>query len=219
MRRVRKKVGVSDALAGKTIKCRDCGDDVFVRAASTVAVQAHEAANAVPKFYISGGKIAAIATGVVFLICGLVVYFGPLHVWYKWEEIGPKAGDDVKDVVTFALQAYLSENHMYDPSDPHGAPAVDGDVRFIRPMGFFMPEKVKFGGKSNQGSYAGTYNTRTGDIEADILFGGYSVAGMVDIHKPTGGFHITGRDPGGNPEAEVDGNKLKIVYPPKRPEN
>jgi hypothetical protein len=114
-------------------------------------------------------------------------------------------------------QAYLSEQGEYDPNSSHMVPQVEsGNVLFYRPtMVMSMPELVKFHGKSNQGDFVGTYNTKTGDIEADVSYGGYSVAGMVDVRKPTGNFHMTGRENNGQVEAESDGNKLVIIYPKK----
>jgi len=71
---------------------------------------------------------------------------------------------------------------------------------------------VKFVGKSNQGDFSGYYFPATGEIEADMDFGGYAFGGMVNISKSTGKFHMTGRMRDKQPVAEADGHPLKVVY-------
>jgi len=78
-----------------------------------------------------------------------------------------------------------------------------------------MPETIVFGGRSNQGPFLGHYNTQTGEVDGDVSYGGVSSAGLVDLRRPTGKFHITGRDTNGQTSAEGDGQKLQLVYPPK----
>ena len=148
---------------------------------------------------------------------GLMFYFGPVRVWNQWEDIGPKASDDISNVITFGLQAYLSQQGEYDPMNAHGAPAVDGTVSFFRPtLVMSMPEKVKFFGKSSQGNFVGFYHPATGEIEADVAYGGMTFAGAVDLAKATNQFHMTGRMANGFPQAEVNGTPIKILWPDKK---
>lgn len=217
-----KRMGLADATAGKTVKCPACGNSIVVPASSAAAAPAKggkrvaKEKSAGPAVYISLGKIVAAVSLLIVVVLGIMFYFGPVRVWNQWEAIGPQANGDVKDVITFALQAYLSQNGDYDPSHPHMVPNIDGGVLFYRPvLAMSMPEKIKFEGKSSQGDFSGFYNTTTGDIEADINYGGMTVAGMVDMVKSTGSFHITGRDVDHHqPEAECNGQKLEIYYPP-----
>jgi hypothetical protein len=212
-----KRMSVSDALAGKRVKCPACGDVLSVTAApAPVAGRVAVKKPAVsPAIYVSKGKIVGVITLLICAGIGCVLYFGPYRVWNQWEEIGPKAGGDVSDVISFGLQAYLSTNGVYDPSKSSG-PSVDGNVSFFRPtLVLSMPEKVKFFGKSSQGDFTGWYNTQTGDIEADVAFGGMTFAGAVTLANSVGKFHMTGRMQGGFPQAEVNGTPIKIVTPPK----
>lgn len=213
-----KRMGLSDALAGKTIKCPACGDPIHVTAAPPLPAGRKPAKkqNAAPAIYISKGKIIAASSLAIGLILGLMFYFGPVRVWNQWENIGGKAGDDVSSVISFGLQAYLSQQGDYNPRSAHNAPAVDGPVSFFRPtLVMSMPEKVTFFGKSTQGDFKGQYNTRTGDIEADVAYGGMTFAGAVDLAKATGKFHMTGRMSNGFPQAEINGTPITIVWPAK----
>jgi hypothetical protein len=210
-------MGLSDALAGKTIKCPACGDPLQVTAAPKSAARTPvKKPSASPAIYISKGKIIAAVSLVIGLTLGLMFYFGPVRVWNQWENIGGKAGDDVSNVIAFGLQAYLSQQGDYNPRNAHNAPAVDGPVHFFRPtLVMSMPEKVKFFGKSTQGDFVGYYNTQTGDIEADVAYGGMTFAGVVDLAKATNKFHMTGRMANGFPQAEINGTPLTIVWPKK----
>jgi len=169
-----------------------------------------------PTVYISTGKIVGLVTLGLLLTLGLMFYFGPVRVWHQWEDVGPKAHDDVSDVITFGLQAYLSQQGDFDPTDSHGAPSVDGNVSFFRPtLVMSMPEKVRFFGKSSQGDFTGYYHPSNGEIEADVSYGGMTFAGAVNLAKSTGQFHMTGRMANGFPQAEVNGTPIKVVWPKK----
>lgn len=207
-----KKLTVGDAMAGKTLNCPKCGNPVFVSAAPQ-ASGARPKQSVNPKVTISAGTIIGVIVAILVVVGGLTFYFGPMKVWNQWEAIGSKAEDDVQTVLTFGLQAYLSEQGDYDPSKSHQTPNVSEGVTFFRPsFAMSMPEKVKFVGKSNQGDFSGFYHPATGEIEADIETGGYAFAGMVNISKATGKFHMTGRMKDKQAQAEVDGKSLKIVY-------
>jgi len=212
-----KRMGLSDALAGKTIKCPQCGDAIVVAAAAAPAAGKKPAVkqSGSPAVYISTGKIVAAASLLIAVILGIMFYMGPVRVWHQWEDVGPKAESDVTDVLTFGLQAYLSENGMYNPASPHSGPAVD-HVSFFRPtLVMSMPGKVAFFGKSNQGDFKGYYHPGSGEIEADVAYGGLSFAGAVDLAKSIGTFHMTGRMANGFPQAEVAGTPIKIIWPEK----
>jgi hypothetical protein len=216
-----KRMGVSDALAGKTIKCPACGDQLEVGLPARPPAGSKQAKkpSANPAIYISKGKIVAGVSLLIGLILGLIFYFGPVRVWNQWEVVGPKAEGDVSDVITFGIQAYLSEQDEYDPSRSHNPPAVDGYVSFFRPtLVMSMPEKVKFFGKTTQGDFNGYYYPATGEIEADVAYGGMTFGGMVNLAKATNAFHMTGRMSNGFPQAEVNGTPIKIVWPDKKNE-
>jgi hypothetical protein len=211
-----KMMSVSDALAGKSVRCPKCGNPVAVIGiGGTKSRVSTFAQSQAPAIYISKGKIVflSVLAGIaLFIFISLV---GPIRVYKDWNAREPHVNDDVSDVIAFALKAYLSQNGGYDPKFQHMAPAVEGPCVFLGPIiSFSMPERIPFRGKTNQGNFMGTYNTRTGDIDADIYYGGYSVAGMLDISKPTGSFHITGRMDKGFPEAELNGTSLQIYTPP-----
>jgi hypothetical protein len=223
------RMGVSDALAGKTIRCTACGQGVFVNAAAPAPAAGKKPAKSTTikgasgknvqvyqqrasTIAISGGQIRglAIVGGIVLLIAACIL--GPVRVYEKWQSMETKVNSDVSDVITFGLQAYLSNQGEYDPKFQHMSPHVDGPCVFLGPViSFTMPERIVFRGKSTQGDFMGVYNTRTGDVDADVYYGGYTVAGMLDIAKPTGKFHMTGRMANGFPQAEVDGQSLQIV--------
>lgn len=216
-----KRMGVSDALAGRTIKCPACGDPLEVGSAPAAPVgktRAKKSSDS-PAIYVSKGKIIALVSLAIALILGLMFYYGPVRVWNQWEGLGDKAGDDVSNVISFGLQAYLSQIGAYNPRDSHQMPSVDGHVSFFRPtLVMSMPEKVKFFGKTTQGDFVGYYNTRTGDIEADVAFGGMTFGGAVTLAKSTNSFHMTGRMANGFPQAEVNGTPIKVVWPEKKDE-
>ena len=148
---------------------------------------------------------------MVLLVIVLALYMGPWTVGNQWAAMSGKANTDVTDVVQFAIKAYESQNGMYDAAVSHRDPTTEGDASFVQPyMAFKMPRRVIFFGKTNQGNYRGTYDTSSGEIIADIETGGFSVAGLVDVNKATGSFHITGREKDGQVTAECDDKPLKI---------
>jgi hypothetical protein len=223
-----KRVGVADALIGKNIRCPKCGEPIAVRAPVAAAPgktppgkKIKQAAAAMPSVSINYGLVALI--GLVLLIVAgiLAAYFGPVKVWHQWEDIGSQAQSDVNDVVSFGLQAYLSTNHMYNPRLESHRPEVDGVVGFFRPfLVMSMPDKVKFFGRTSQGPFEGYYHPQTHEIEATISYGATSRLsfggnGPNMDEKTAGSFQITGRDNNGVPEAELDGQKMAIYYPPK----
>jgi len=215
-----KRLGLSDALAGRTIKCPACGEPLLVTGSTQSAAKAPtKKQSASPAIYISTGKIVALVSVAMVVGLGMMFYFGPMRVWNQWENIGGQARSDVSDVIAFGLQAYLSQNGMFDPNDIHGAPSVDENVNFFRPtLAMSMPEKVLFFGKSSQGDFKGYYHPSSGDIEADVNYGGKTFAGAVNLARATGQFHMTGRMVKGFPQAEVNGTPINIVWPEKKKE-
>ncbi|MGA3066857.1 MAG: hypothetical protein ABSF29_08430 [Tepidisphaeraceae bacterium] len=226
-----KRFGVGDFLAGKTVKCTACGEPVFVAAAGGAAgksrgkspgkvLSKEQAQIQTPAIYLSKGKIVflSILAGIGLLV--FIFKIGPLRVNSQWQAMQPKVDGDVRSVISFGLQAYESQSGLYDPNFQHMVPVASDHCVFIfEPLFCFtMPEKIVFRGKSNQGDYMGTYDTQTGEVEADVYYGGYSVAGLIDIAKPTGMFHMTGRISNGFPQAESNGQKLQIIYPPQVPQ-
>ena len=210
-----KRISVSDALVGKNVRCPQCGQSVYVDPAKRSAPKA-AARKPAETLHISPGLISVLVLFVLGAGATIVWRTGPGHVWNQWEANGAAWDGEVTDVVSYALQAYLSEQGMYNPNKSRGKPATDGDAIFVVPrLVMSMPEKLAFSGMNSQGKFQGFYNTQTHDIEADIWYGGREAGGGVMLSPATDFFHITGRDPGGSPQAEIDGQSLKIIYPPK----
>src|ERR1700728_3732012 len=203
-----KRMGVSEDLAGKTVKCPACGDAIAVpapRAGSPGGGRtAAKKTAAAPAIYISKGKIVGLVSLAALVVLGLMFYLGPMRVWNQWEQVGPQAQSDIGNVIEFGMKAFLSQQGMYDQAkDSHG-PSVDTDnIHFFRPtLVMSMPESVTFFGASNQGAFKGHYHPATGEIDADVQYGGMTFAGMVSLAKAGGSFHMTGRMNNGQPEAE-----------------
>ena len=88
-----KRVSVSDALAGKTIRCPACGDPIEVVQAAPAAgpSAARRKPAASPVVYVSLGKIIAIVSFATVAVCGILFFIGPVQVYKQWENIGPTA--------------------------------------------------------------------------------------------------------------------------------
>ncbi len=212
-----KRVAVADALAGRTIRCPACGDPISVGEAAPAPVgRAARKKAASPVVYISLGKIIAVICLGVAVVCGILVAIGPIRVWNQWETIGPTADENVKDVISYALAAEMSQQGMYDPAVDTHMPSVGDDVLFYRPIWVLgMPDRVKFEGHSSEGPFDGWYHPATGEIEANISYGGASVlGGMIQVAKAPLKFSITGRKKDGQVTAETNGQALTIYYPP-----
>jgi hypothetical protein len=207
-------MGVSDALAGKTVRCPKCGDAIFVAAAPQAGKAAGKPQKTTPGFYMSSGQIILLCVIAGLVIVGILVYVGPVRVSHQWDDMEPNARGTVMNLVTYSLKAYLSRTGDWDPSVPHNIPAIErSGVGFNRPLlRLTLPEKVGFAGSSNQGAFEGLYDTRTGAIEANVYYGGYTVAGLVNLKKPTGHFHLVGHEENGKPIVEVDGKQIDIIY-------
>src|SRR5580658_9715354 len=205
-----KRMGLSETLAGKAVKCPACGEQIAVPAARAATgpggrrpVAKKPAAS--PAIYISKGKIVAVVSLLVVIILGAMFYYGPVRVWNQWEDVGPKAQSEVGDVLEFALKAYLSQQGLYNPAKDRQGPTVDTDnIHFFRPtLVMSMPDSVTFFGKSSQGDFKGHYHPATGEMDVDVAYGGMTFGGEVTLAKSIGQFHITGREVNGQPQAEV----------------
>ncbi|HEY2584333.1 MAG TPA: hypothetical protein VGI81_01060 [Tepidisphaeraceae bacterium] len=201
---------MSDALAGRMMRCPGCGDEVPVAAAGPAGGRGGaKTRQGGPAFEISGGQRIAIGVGAVLLVIGGLFFFGPMRVWNQWATLQPKASQNVQDLIIDSLREKMKQEDP-DPKYPKRQPTVEtNDVNFFQPMlAFTMPTQVGFIGKSNQGSFGGNYNTQTGEVDATVYYGGYAVAGMVDVTRPKGTFHLVGRMVDGKPQMEIDGQKI-----------
>ena len=218
-----KRTSVGDPLAGRMIRCPACGGEIYVPVPSTApgggkSGKPAKKANAAPAVHISNGMIALIAVAGLIVLMAIFFITGLLRVWHTWEAKAEQAKYDVTDVVEWGLKGYLSERGGYNPRDSHGAPAVI-ELDFFRPvMAMSMPEYVIFHGKTNQGDFAGHYHPKTGEVEADVKYGGYALAGVPTRGKGLGEIHLTGRKLNGQTVAEANGTKVQLVYPKLRDE-
>jgi len=219
-----KRTGVSDAMVGRTIRCPQCGDPVLVVAPTQTAAKNSAKTKTKPKteipaIHLSGGTILLLV--VLISGIGMTLFFklGPARVWQQWEAMAPTATGQITDVVSFGLQAYLSQHDLYDPTNSNRRPGVNGPINFVEPyFAVTLPKTIVFNGKTDQGDFVGSYNTQTGEITAEVAYGGRTFGGQVTLNQATNWFNMTGRDVNGVPEAESDGVKLTIYYPPKIPQ-
>src|SRR5271170_7402732 len=117
-----KRIGVSDALVGKSIRCPKCGEKVPVNAPAPggkvdvarkkAAVAAKKAAG--PAIQINPSLLIGICVVGMLATTAILAVVGPFRVYKQWETMAPDAAGKVDDVVSFALQAYMSTNHMYN---------------------------------------------------------------------------------------------------------
>ncbi len=224
-----KRIGVVDALAGKSIKCPQCAASVPVPAAAGAPKPGAAAAKGKPKvaagpaLSISPGILIGGGVGALLLIVVLSLYFGPWRVGNEWAAMSSRANDDVTDVVMFALQAHQSAGLAGLNGSDGGpamamamgkAPAIEGPAVFVPPMmAFSMPRKLLVSGATSQGKYIGTYDTTNGEVDVNLDVGGYTVGGLVAMRKATGTLHVTGREKDGVVSAEADGTPMKIITP------
>jgi hypothetical protein len=219
-----KKTLVADTLAGATICCSACGNDVTVgtpgagpqspaaAAKFKAETERKKAAAAGPGLSVNPALLIGGIVGVLLVVTVIVFCLGPVRVNGQWSDMHRRANTEVTDTIDFALRAYESQNHMHDTSQSHNLPMIEGEAAFFPPgMPFSMPATIPFTGHTNRGAYKGTWNTSTGEIIAEIETGGINVAGLADIKKATDSFHITGREKNGVVSAECDGQDLKVI--------
>jgi hypothetical protein len=213
------RTGVSDALVGKSIRCPQCGENILVTAPAVSPSKKKPAKirkPELPAVHVSSGTILLLVVFVCGIAATLFFKLGPSRVWREWDQLQPKATDQITDVVSFALQAYLSQHGLYDPTHFNSRPSVNGPINFIEPyMALTLPRKMVFNGKTDQGDFVGSYDTQTGEITAEVAYGGRTFGGLVTLNHATNWFNMTGREVNGVPQAECDGVKLTIYYPPK----
>lgn len=212
-----KRTIVSDALSGKMMRCPGCGSEIPVappgrpggKGAKGAGKPGGPARQSGPALEISSGQKIGIAVVALLLAIGIGFYMGPIRVSNQWADLQPKATENVQDLIIDSLREHMKQEDP-DPKHVSRPPTIERqDVNFFRPfLAFSMPEQVGFLGKSSQGSFGGNYNTRTGEVDATVFYGGYAVAGMVDVVKPRGSFHLKGRMVNGRPEMEIDGQKI-----------
>jgi hypothetical protein len=214
-----KRTSVADSLAGRTITCSACGRDLLIAGApslgpSAAALKAQrQKAAAGSAVSINPMIVISAVVGVIVFGIVLALYLGPWRVGSNWAAMSKQANNDVTDVINYSIQAYESEQGMYDPRQSHITPHIEGDATFMTPyMAFTMPRRIPFFGATNQGAYKGTYDTTTGEVIADVDVGGMTVGGLVQVQKSTGSFHLTGREKNGKVTAEGDdGHSLQII--------
>jgi len=211
------KATVADGLAGKTLRCPKCNERIAVGTA-TIAPnpQAKKFQPRASSVSISRGQITAVAIIVALAVAGSIFYFGPVRTWTQWGQLEPTATTQVSDVVLFGLEAYLSQQGLYDPAFEHNSPQINGPINFFPPLlEMHMPDKIGFVGTTTQGTFHGNYDVKTGEVEATVEYGGYTVAGMASVRSATGSFQMTGREINGVPQAESNGQSLHIISHPR----
>jgi hypothetical protein len=208
-----KSMMVSDALAGKSVRCPGCGESIFVAPPAQAAPTTGKKTSGGSGFYMSSGMILGISAAVLVLVGGILFYVGPIRVGQQWETKQTDARYTVQNVITYGLKAYLSQLGEFDPG--HRPPAVaSDDIVFMRPMmTMSLPKKIPFVGNSNNGAILGTYDTETGEVEADVDYGGAAAVGVAVLKKPTGQFHMIGHEENKNPIVTVNGKVITIIYP------
>lgn len=231
----RRQLNVRDELLGKRLKCPGCGNTFTAdatttrsKAASGTAVGAipiskrapagPRSAERAPRVHVSRGVIllavVAIALPTIFFIWRV----GPGKAMAEWRRIEPDAEQDVKDIVTRAIQAYHSARGDFDPSKSHQAPHAH-EVKFlISPMPWRLPESVGFGGNSTDGAFSGNYHPRTGEIDAIVDIGGFALAGAGVGRRGDVTINVTGRIKNGVVSVEIDGKTAELVYPKRADE-
>lgn len=224
-----KQLKVRDELLGKKLRCPGCGGtfDVSSAGAGAGAKQPTRydaskkpaAAAKGPAVSLNWGPIIAIAA-VVLLVIGIIAFvFGPVKVKNQWEAMGQKAKDDVEEVVTKGLQAYMSAAGDWNPRKPGNTPRAMDETIFIWHMFVMsMPEKVYFKGATTEGGFFGYYYPKSGQVEADVGLCGTSVAGLGAIREGKEKIKVAGAMKGSEASVTVNGKPAAIVYPPEEKE-
>lgn len=205
-----KQLNVRDEYIGRRLKCPQCG--AIIQATAETSARTPAGAK-MPLLHLSPGVIAFLV--LLIVIPGLLAFwkYGPGRVRDQWEKLLPDATDNVKDVVTRGLQAYLSQRGAYDPSKPHHTPEALDLVFMFGPLHLTMPQVVRFAGTTTQGAFTGGYEIRTGHVEADVEIGGQSFPGAGVVRHGNEKIRVTGRVQQGNVSVEVNGKPAEIVWP------
>src|SRR5688500_1716047 len=209
-----KQLNVRDQMLGKRLKCPGCGNTFTADATTAAPAGAVPGArptkdprgeSRTPKLHVSPGVIifalVAIALPTIFFVWRV----GPGRVRAEWQKLEPIAAEDVKDVVTRAIQAYMSREGGFDPGKSHQAPHAL-DITFVfSPMPWSMPERVGFAGSSTQGAFSGTYRPASGEVVAKVEVGGFALAGAGVGRRGDTVLNVTGRNKDGQVTVEIDG--------------
>jgi hypothetical protein len=188
-----KKLKVKDEWAGKRWKCPTCSATFQIPAPGIVAVKGKPKREAkAPAIHFSPTAIVFISLAVLIPTLIFLARIGPIKAQHDWDRISEQADYDVRDVMTRALQAWLSIHTDYNPRDPRLAPTASSPTFAVTAWMFSVPDPVGFIGKTREGIYHGLYGTRSGEIDAQMLCGGQEV-------------HVTGHVRNGNIESFIDG--------------
>jgi hypothetical protein len=215
-----RQIGVAGTMAGRFVRCPQCDGDVLVpkvsatKTGKTAGPAARKKPAAAPSVVISPTLVSAGIIGGVLAIIALAFYLGPWRVGTQWAAMSPRANDEVTDVIDYALQAYESQHiDLNSFKAVHTPPQLQGPASFVPPMmAFSMPSNIIFLGKTSRGNYTGTWDTRTGEIVAEIETNGVTFGGLVDARKASNQIRITGREKDGKVTAEMDGQPLVRLW-------
>jgi hypothetical protein len=133
----------------------------------------------------------------------------------RWAEQVDDAQNAVESVISFALQAYLSENGGYDPSKPHATPQAREVMFYWHMFVMDVPDYVEFTGTSTDGEFKGKYYPKTGEVKADVDVGGMGLEGVGAVRKAGEKIQVAGKLVNGQAQATVNGKQAKIVFPEK----
>lgn len=229
-----KSLNVKDELVGKSIRCPAC-KETFVAKAATAAPSAWSAGaskgkvaakkdQAVPKLHLSPGMIAFVAALIIIPLILIFWNFGPGAVRAEIAARESKIDDDIRDVVEWVLRV-KSENSFRGFSRVGGlrtappAPRVHSVAILWSPLYMSMPEKVGFAGTSSEGLFQGFYYPKTGEVEAELDFGGTVLPSGVLMKRGNEQFKVTGRvKEGAGLTAEIEGKPAVLKPPTTQPE-
>jgi len=209
-----KALRVKDEWAGLQAKCPGCGRTFQVPApgkagptgaqlwAPRQRVQEKETLGS--SISISPGIIALIAFIILVPLGVYLIKVGPIRAQHQWSAMESQADSDVSSVITLAIQAYLSNHSSFNPADPRRQPGVQAVTFEPSPVMLTLPEKVHFTGRASTGFFKGIYNTRSGEVIADV--------------PCTQMLHVTGRVKSGAVTAEIDGEPAKLKFKPREPD-
>lgn len=212
-----KALRLKDEWVGKQAKCPGCGMTFLVpalggpvKAVQTVSGAEMWASKQRPQEKEGIGASISLSpmtiTWIVIIILVPTVLFlikiGPVAAQKKWKVIEETAESDVTTIVTRAIQSQ-AEFNMAEARHAPGVQAVTMDATVIT----HVPEVVKFSGRSTNGFFNGTYNTKTREVTADV---------PKFLSKSM--MHVTGRMRNDQPEVEVDGKEAKLIFKPKSKE-
>ncbi|HEX8523438.1 MAG TPA: hypothetical protein VF669_14390 [Tepidisphaeraceae bacterium] len=207
-----KALRLKDEWVGKQAKCPGCGITFLVpamggpvRALQTVGGGAEmwgsrqrpqEKEGVGASISMSPMMITWIVIAIAVPVIILLIKIGPVAAQKKWTAMQDEVESNITSVVTRAIQSQARFNTAESRHAP-GVQAVTMDANVI----MYVPEWVRFSGRSTNGMFNGRYNTKTGEVEADV---------PMFLSKNL--MHVTGRVKNGATEAEVDGKEAKVIF-------